>query len=72
MAGGGEFRRQMPPDCPGAEHADAHLQAILPLCIIATAGFLNEFPLVNETNPALISLGGTGKAGLSPNLLIYI
>jgi hypothetical protein len=41
-------------------------------CIIGPAGFLNEFPLVNETNPALISLGGTGKAGLSPNLQIYI
>jgi CspA family cold shock protein len=41
-------------------------------CTIAPAGFLYEFPLVrfgfSPTLPALISLGGTGKVGLSPNL----
>jgi hypothetical protein len=42
------------------------LQAILPLVYYRAAGFLYEFPLVNETNPALNSLGGTGKVGLSP------
>jgi CspA family cold shock protein len=36
--------------------------------MIAPAGFLNEFPLVEATNnPARISLGGTGTTGRKSN-----
>jgi hypothetical protein len=48
---------------PGTENADPHLPLILPLVYHRPAGFLNEFPLVKDTNPARISLGGTGKTG---------